>query len=182
MKIIYKVSALTALLVMLNACQLSPAQPEKTNQAATVSYSHYYLWLKTLSTTELFIEVKQLQRMLLSTANNNDKKQQLESKLLLIYSLPNPSIYQPYKAKALLNKYPLPDNTNNVTDSNLAFMVMLRDQLNSQLHLLRKQAQSKADYLADQAKKDVEIERLKKLLAQLKAIEKNISDHSLAND
>jgi len=185
MKVIYKISTLIVLLTTLSACQLSPYQESRRTQSANqteyLSYSDYYLWLKSLSSAELFIEIKQ-QKKWLSATEDADKKQQAESKSLLIYSLPNPTVYQPYKAKALLNKYPLPKDVSNETDDNLAFMVMLRDQLNSQLHLLSKQKQIETAHLAQQTKKNAEILRLKKQLTQLRAIEKNISGHSLTNE
>jgi len=181
MKGIYKTGTLITLLTMLTACHLTPHQAEQLKQSEAISYSSYYLWLKSLSSAELLIEVKQNLKLLSSTIDEI-KKQQLESKLMLIYSLPNPNVYQPYTAKALLNKYPLPNNVNNETDANLAFMVMLRDQLNSQLHLLSKQVKMKANFLDEKAKQNTEILRLKKQLSQLKAIEKSITGHSLVND
>ena len=166
------------LLATLSACQLTAYQAEDINNTTvTVSYSNYYLWLKSLSTAELLLEIKQQKSLLSSMVSYDDKTNQQENKLLLIYSLPNPAVYLPYKAKSLLNKYPLPNNVNNQADDNLAFMVMLRDQLNSQLHLLSKHTKLEATHLTAQANKDDEILRLKKQLAQLKAIEKNISKH-----
>jgi len=128
------------------------------------------------------LEIKQLKNELLSLEKHNSKKFPQESKLLLIYSLPNPAVYRPYQAKSLLNKYPLPENISNKVDNNLAFMVMLRDQLNSQLYLLnkhKKQEEIAATYVAKLSQKDAKILHLKKQLAQLKAIEKSISGHSL---
>ena len=183
MKVTYKISIFIALAVMLTACQLTEHQTEQLEpETIEVSYSDYYLWLKSLSSIELLIEVKQQRRLLASHKTNTHNTLQQESKLLLIYSLPNAAVYQPYKAKALLNKYPLPDNVNNKSDRNLAFMVMLRDQLNSQLYLMSKQTKRESLYLSEQTKKNAEILHLKKQLTQLKAIEKNISGHALGND
>lgn len=181
MKVSYKSILLISLSLLLSACQLTSSEIDNKQQTTVVSYSDYYLWLKSFSSTELLLEIKQLKSQLSANDNTIENNVQLESKLLLIYSLPNPAVYQPFKAKALLNKYPLPINTSNETDENLAFMVMLRDQLNSQLHLLSKQEKLETSYLAEQAKKQAEIMLLKKQLAQLKAIEKNISGHGLVN-
>jgi hypothetical protein len=183
MKVTYKTSMLVALSIMLTACQSTNDKAEHiTPVKIEVSYSDYYLWLKSLSSVELLIEIKQQKKQLSSTEKNDEDTLQQESKLLLIYSLPNPVVYQPYKAKVLLNKYPLPDNVSNKSDKNLAFMVMLRDQLNSQLHLLSKQTKIESLHLDEQAKKNAEILHLKKQLTQLKAIEKNISGHALTNE
>ncbi len=134
----------------------------------------------------MLLEIKQQENRLSSAEHNDYETLQRESKLLLIYSLPNPAVYRPYQAKALLNKFLLPDNASNKaninTDTNLAFMVMLRDQLNSQLHLLSKQTKLEDLFLAEQDKNKAEIIHLKKQLRQLKAIEKNISGHALTND
>jgi hypothetical protein len=139
------------------------------------------MWLKTLSSAELLIEI-QLQKESLSAIAANKKNQSThQNKLLLIYSLPNPAVYQPYKAKTLLNNYPLTKNINNQNDTNLVFMVMLRDQLNSQLFLLDKQEKLIEQQHQTQKRHDqqaIEIVRLKKQIAQLKAIEKNINNHT----
>ena len=179
----YEISLITSLLLLLSACQLIPndasSDAQKHNHTfEKISYSDYYLWLKTLSSAELLIEVKEQQKAfaLVDVPQRNHSRHQ--SKLLLIYSLPNPIVYQPYKAKTLLNSYHLPNNANSQTDANLVFMVMLRDQLNNQLHLLNEQVLLTKKHQQSQEAQTAEIDHLKKQLSQLKAIEKNINNHT----
>ena len=58
--------------------------------------------------------------------------------LIMLYSLPNSPIHNAYTAKSQLNDYQLEPYNNaifNATD--LAFVVMLKDQLNQQVHPYR---------------------------------------------
>ena len=58
--------------------------------------------------------------------------------LVLIYSLPNAPIHNPYTAKARLNAYGLPMESNLLlSNDDVAFFTMLRDQLNEQLLILQ---------------------------------------------
>lgn len=119
--------------VFLSACQVTSA-PEKTEiKPKEVNFSHYYLWLKTLDDPALIREEKS-QKSLLSKADEPSLDSQ--SKLILIYSLPFTSLHQPYKAKRLLNEHLL--TSNKKSKENVAFTMILRDQLNYQLALLAK--------------------------------------------
>ncbi len=156
------------LVLLLSACQILP------NQTESFSYSHYYLWLKTLSTAELTTEISTLkQSREAQKAQVNDNG---DIKLLLLHSLPNSPIYQPYRAKMLLNQYPLSANNSAVND-NLALMILLKDQLNAQLLLLEKHEQVDRKNQLQLAQQTILIQQLKKQLTQLKKIEKNINEH-----
>ncbi len=156
------------LVLLLSACQILP------NQTEPFSYSHYYLWLKTLSTAELTTEISTLkQSREVQKAQVSDNS---DIKLLLLHSLPNSPIYQPYRAKTLLNQYPLSAN-NSAANDNLALMILLKDQLNAQLLLLEKHQQVDRKNQRQLGQQTILIQQLKKQLTQLKKIEKNINEH-----
>jgi hypothetical protein len=174
-------SAIIILLASLSsACQMTdPVTDTKTETTDhSVKYSQYYLWLKTLSNKQLLLEEhKQLDLM---TSQLNDKAVS-QGKLILIYSLPNISFYQPYKAKRLLNEHLLA--SNNMNKENLAFTMLLRDQLNTQLHLLEKEALFKQDFTKQSNEHHAIIEKLNQQLNHvnqqlilLKQIDQNIND------
>jgi hypothetical protein len=120
------------LAILLSGCQTTSPVIEPAKKP--IDYSHYYVWLKTLSNIQLLTE-EQTQKS--STTSNSQKLINSQGKLILIYSLPNSTIHQPYKAKRLLNNLLLSEHALN--EHNLAFTTLLRDQLNTQLHLLQKQ-------------------------------------------
>jgi hypothetical protein len=174
-------SAIIILLASLSsACQMTdPVTDTKTETTDhSVKYSQYYLWLKTLSNKQLLLEEhKQLDLM---TSQLNDKAVS-QGKLILIYSLPNISFYQPYKAKRLLNEHLLA--SNNMNKENLAFTMLLRDQLNTQLHLLEKEALFKQDFTKQSNEHHTIIEKLNlqlnhvnQQLILLKQIDQKIND------
>jgi hypothetical protein len=174
-------SAIIILLASLSsACQVTaPVTEAKTETTYhSVKYSQYYLWLKTLSNKQLLLEEhKQLDLM---TSPLNDKAV-CQGKLILIYSLPNISFYQPYKAKRLLNEHLLA--SNNMNKDNLAFTMLLRDQLNTQLHLLEKEALFKQDFTKQSNEHHAIIEKLNQQLNHvnqqlilLKQIDQKIND------
>jgi hypothetical protein len=144
----------------------------------SVEYSQYYLTLKTLNNKQLLLEEKKL--LSLVTEPLKDKAL-IQGKLILLYSLPNPGLYQPYKAKSLLNEHLLA--SNNMSQGNLAFIMLLRDQLNIQLRLLEKQTRSDKEYNKQNDKNSVTIEQLNQQLEHvneqlilLKKIDKNINE------
>lgn len=144
----------------------------------SVEYSQYYLTLKTLNNNQLLLEEKKLLSLVTKPLNDKTLSQ---GKLILLYSLPNPGLHQPYKAKSLLNEHLLA--SNNISQGNLAFIMLLRDQLNIQLRLLEKQTRSDKEYNEQNDKNSVTIEQLKqqlehvnKQLILLKKIDKNINE------
>ncbi|PKH85394.1 hypothetical protein [Colwellia sp. Bg11-28] len=175
--------ALILLLTSLStACQVTEptviTHNEKTITNNSVEYSQYYLTLKTLNNKQLMSEEKKLQSLMTNQLNDKTLSQ---SKLILLYSLPNPGLYQPYKAKSLLNEHLLA--SNEMSQSNLAFIMLLRDQLNIQLRLLEKQSLSDKEYNEQNDKHNVTIEQLNqqlehvnKQLILLKKIDKNINE------
>ncbi len=166
---------------LLAACQLiAPINNQCSNESAEeiTAYSQYYLWLKSLSQKQLLAEETQQKYFI---KNQLDDKTFNQEKLIFIYSLANTPLHQPYKAKRLLNKYLLADN--NMSKNNLAFTLLLRDQLNIQLHLHQKQVKLKQDFTKKNDEKQASIEQLsqdlehmKQQLLLLKQIDKNIND------
>ena len=162
-----------------SACQMTtPA--DKTHNV--VSYSNYYLWLTTLNKKQVLTEEHKQQALLNNrlnkTVNDVDPSQ---GKLILIYSLANSPLHQPYKAKRLLNEHLLV--SNNMSKENLAFTMLLRDQLNTQLHLLEKQAQAskKFNKQSDEhhaiiAQLESQLKLVNQQLILLKKIDQNINE------
>ncbi len=163
-------SVATLLALLLSACQTTPYQTQ------SFSYSHYYLWLKTLSKNELAIEASTLTKENKTKSDNNS-----QMKLLIIHSLPNSPIYKPYRAKSLLNQYPLPATIEaenySAVSNNLAFMILLKEQLNAQLLLIEKYEQINKNNQLQLTKQAALIEQLQTQLNQLKKIERNINEH-----
>jgi len=183
-------STLFFLLLSSTGCQLLN-QPE----TLTTSYGQYYLWLKSLNQEELQEEIMQQKHNL--AVNDSDA----ELHLLLIHALPNSPIHNPYTAKALLNTFQLQYISSRYNSENLAFITMLRDQLNQQLLTLEKLSkalktgkknrliQSSLDkennkYKIIQKSLNKEnqqhqqsIKRLKQQIIQLKKIEQTINNH-----
>ena len=175
-------------IALLTICwQLSACQSIITTEQPESDLSHYYLWIKTLSSEELKFEInRQKQNQKNSIAN-------AELLLVMLHSLPNAPIHNPYTAKAQLNTYQLePYNSAIFTPKDLAFIVMLKDQLNQQLLLLKelnnfKGAYQQAQMLIatnekqlekqklDVARLNTQIEQLNKQLVQLKKIEQTIN-------
>jgi hypothetical protein len=144
----------------------------------SIEYSQYYLTLKTLNNKQLLSEEKKLLSLM---SNQLDAKTLNQGKLILLYSLPNPGVYKPYKAKSLLNEHLL--ISNNMGQGNLAFIMLLRYQLNIKLRLLEKQARSDKEYPEQREKNNITIEQLNqqlkhvnKQLILLKEIDKNINE------
>ena len=168
-----------------SACQTTTpvAAPVIDN---TPSYSQYYLWLKTLDHEQVKIEELAQKALMNSSASKDITVAQ--GKLILIYSLPNAYIHKPYKAKQLLNELLLTSNTQS--KENLAFTMLLRDQLNTQLRLLEKQVKSKNSFTKKSDEHHAIIEQLNqqfqqvntqliqvnKQLLLLKKIDKNINE------
>lgn len=159
---------ITLLLSALSGCQLLPY-----SNSDKVDFSHYYLWIKSLNDEEVAQEIIQ------QKSNKQSGYAKADLQLIMLYSLPNSPIYNPYTAKTKLNDFqlePYNDAIFNATD--LAFIVMLKDQLNQQLLLLEQLDNYKSAY--QQSKKvntaqQLKITQLNKQIIQLKKIEKTIS-------
>lgn len=162
-------SLLTILLLFsLSGCQLLDESSNKKTD-----FSHYYLWIKSLNEAEVAEEIVKQKGNIQSGYAHADVQ------LLMLYSLPNSPIHNPYTAKSMLNNYSLtPSIEASFSTADLAFIVMLKDQLNQQLLLLEKITNYRGVY--KQAKKlnaaqELQIHKLKKQIIQLKKIEKTIS-------
>ena len=161
------------------ACQVTEPKAvehiESENTQNSIEYAQYYLTLKTLNNKQLLLE----EIKLLSLMSNQLNDRFTQGKLILLYSLPNPGVYKPYKAKSLLNEHLLV--SNNMSQGNLAFIMLLRDQLNIQLRLLAKQARSEKTYTEQSEKHNVTIEQLNQQLEhlnkQLILLKKNRQKH-----
>jgi hypothetical protein len=172
------------LLMNVSACQLLFQETENSKDEIIdeTTYGHYYLWIKSLSDDELTQEVElQKQRHLQEDSS-------AEVNLLLLHSLPNSPIHNPYTAKAKLNQQIFQqyiESTFSVAD--LAFIIMLKDQLNQQLLLLRKliAQENKAEQNHEKLTKlqlekialNEKVMQLEKQIIQLKKIEQAISEH-----
>lgn len=169
------------LFIILMLSALSGCQLLEGLNNDKVDLSHYYLWIKSLNDEEIAQEITQQQ----SDKESGYGKANVQ--LIMLYSLPSSAIHNPYTAKTLLNDYPLPPyQDTSLSNSDLAFIVMLKDQLNQQLLLLKQITNYKGAY--QQAKKvnivqqvkinqlNKQIEQLNKQIIQLKKIEKTISE------
>jgi len=167
---------LLILLLLNTSCQLIN-QPTKL----MTSYGQYYLWLKSLTQEELQQEILQQKQNL--TTNKIDT----ELHLLLIHALPNSPIHNPYTAKALLNTFQQGYISTRYNSENLAFITMLRDQLNEQLLTLDKLAKTSLINKKNQSKiklidkknliQQQTVKRLTQQIIQLKKIEQTINEH-----
>jgi hypothetical protein len=156
------------LLSALSGCQLLDDSKSKT-----VDFSHYYLWIKSLNDDGIIKEITQ------QISNKQLGYALADFQLIMLYSLPNSPIHNPYTAKSLINDYSLALYSDTIfSDADLAFIVMLKGQLNQQLLLLEKINNYKAVY--QQSKKlntaqQFKIDQLNEQIIQLKKIEKTIS-------
>lgn len=156
-----------------SACQLTA--PPSSGASNSVNYSQYYLWLKSLNNEQLLQEEQQLLMV-----KQGEQTVRSQGKQVLLYSLPNPALYQPYKAKRLLNEILLV--SHNMSQDNLAFTMLLRDQLNVQLKLFEKQTLTDENFTQTHNEQRETIEQLAKQLQQvnqqlllLKQIDQNIN-------
>ncbi|GAA6203623.1 hypothetical protein [Thalassotalea sp. SU-HH00458] len=161
--------------IHLTGCQLT----EKSNDDS--QYSHYYLWLKSLSNQELLKETDKQKQ------NITDGYFKAEVNLALLYALPNSPIYNPYTAKTTLNKLTIPpEQAVQMSAADFGFISMMKDQLNQQILTLNKLIlteqlsqenqsllQSKA---AERSSLMSQIQKLKQQINQLKKIEIDINN------
>lgn len=170
-------------LMLLSACQNTTTYSPVNN----IRYGDYYLWLKTLSDQELIKEVN-LQKQLSLITKNTENHEQSDVKLLLLYSLPNSPIHNPYTAKSKLNQYQLAQQgSSRFNVDNLALIQLLRDQLNEQLLLFhqmmeKEKIQDKQQVIIETKNKNItqlqqQLAQLQEQLTLLKNIETNIDQH-----
>lgn len=170
----------------------------KTTPEVTVTmptYGDYYLWLKTLNNDELLQEVEQQRQKQESYSSDADIH------IMLLHSLPESPIYNPYEAKTILNELQLQYIQSRYNPTNLALITLLRDLLNEQLLTIQKQNDINVQFknnkkILSTLRKNIEkkdtkllnksneidelnksIQLLKEQINQLQSIEKNISEH-----
>ncbi|MDX2371099.1 MAG: hypothetical protein QNK36_22305 [Colwellia sp.] len=171
------------MLIAMSGCQLLGGSNSNKIESYTdkvelitdkANFSHYYLWIKNLNEEEIAEEIIQ------QKSNKESGDAQADVQLIMLYSLPISPIHNPYTAKTRLNDYPLaPHVETTFSDTDLAFIIMLKDQLNQQLLLLEQLTNYKGAY--QQSKKvnseqQLKIDELNKQIIQLKKIEKTISN------
>jgi len=185
-----KLVSLALLLLSTAACEVTPQQTSHTP-----TYGDYYLWLKTLDNDELLQEIDQQKK------NKAVKSPDADIYVMLLHSLPQSPIYNPYTAKSILNNLQLQYLESRYNPTNLALITLLRDLLNEQLLVRQKQNEitvernnAQSMLLALQVKNAIkdknllksstEIETLKQKVRileeqinQLHRIEKNINEH-----
>ena len=123
-----KHSLLPLILILLVGCKTTP---EVT--ASVPTYGDYYLWLKTLSNDELLQEVEQQRR------EQENYSSDADIHIMLLHSLPESPIYNPYEAKSILNELQLQYIQSRYNPTNLSLITLLRDLLNEQLLTIQKQ-------------------------------------------
>ncbi|MDG1753031.1 MAG: hypothetical protein P8I03_15440 [Thalassotalea sp.] len=166
---------LFAAFLHLSGCQLTETS---TNDS---QYSHYYLWLKSLSSDELLEETTK-QKQHISSGYFD-----AEVNLALLYSLPNSPIYNPYTAKTTLNKLTIaPQQAVQISAADFGFISMMKDQLNQQILTLNKLilteqlSQENQTLLkgkeTEHAALRVQLQKLKQQINQLKKIEFDINN------
>jgi len=175
----WRVIALLAFLMTVSACNVT--EPPATSVSITnetTQFSQYYLWLKTLTDEQIFIEEDKQNALL--NAQQVTVQIAAQSKLILIYSLSTGVLHQPYKAKRLLNEFLLAGSS--MSQENLAFTMLLRDQLNIQLKLREKHNNANKDFIKQSEDHHTLIEQLEQQLKQvnqqlilLKKIDQNIN-------
>lgn len=157
-----------------NNGQLESNSDKLESNSDTANFSHYYLWIKNLNRDEISQEIIQ------QKSNKESGYTQANVQLIMLYSLPTSPIHNPYSAKTLLNDYPLTPNIKTTfSDTDLAFIVMLKDQLNQQLLLLEQLTNYKGVYQQSKsvnAEQQLKIDELNKQIIQLKKIERIISE------
>lgn len=181
---------LVTLLLSISACEITP---QKNTTIPT--YGDYYLWLKTLDNDELLQEIEQQKK------NQDVKSPDADIYILLLHSLPQSPIYNPYTAKTILNELQLQYVESRYNPTNLALITLLRDLLNEQLLTRQKQSDIKVQFnnaknmlsalqkksgikdkkLIENSKEITELQQkvqmLEEQISQLHRIEKNINEH-----
>jgi len=196
MKSIKKLGLAVSLLasLILSGCVITQSS---SNQSANLAA--YYLWLTQLTPEQLEQEFN------LQKERSANEKSNAKLPLAILYSYPEASFHNPYTAKSILNQYTTP-NSESINNSivhlpaeDLAFLSMLKEQLNQQLlalqsivgkeqkiHLMSQKIkqQSKANKVLKNTIKDhkLKLATLKEQLAQLKTIENEINKRGVIDE
>jgi len=170
-----KLSTILLWLLISSGCQLTQKPPIEDQ------YSHYYLWIKSLSSNELLNEsIKQKQ-------NISGGYYNAEVNLAMLYALPKSPLYNPYTAKTKLNQLTLqPNQAVQLSSTNFGFITMMKDQLNQQILTLNKLLLTKQVLQEHQATLKGKVTehktlmlkslKLKQQIIQLKNIELDINE------
>jgi len=176
--------------LLLSGCQsLNPFNDKTSNDIKTHNnsrYGEYYLWLKSLSQTQLLAEIKQQKQSV------SDGFISAKINLLLLSSLPNSPVYNVYTAKSLLNELQKKSLLQPLSLSDQALLLVLKDQLNAQLFLYRDLEKNSQTIQQNNAQLAVQMQKqqlsvlqlnkkvnlLQKQINQLKNIEKTINEHN----
>lgn len=196
MKYLKKLGLAVSLLasLILSGCVITQ---DSSNQSANLAA--YYLWLTQLTPEQLEQEFN------LQKERSANEKSSAKLPLAILYSYPEASFHNPYTAKSILNQYTTP-NSESINNSivhlpaeDLAFLSMLKEQLNQQLlalqsivgkeqkiHLMSQKIkqQSKANEVLKNTIKEhkLKLATLKEQLAQLKTIENEINKRGVIDE
>jgi len=181
---------LVAIFIVITGCQTTQKPPVRTP-----TYGDYYLWIKTLNNDELLLEVEQQRQKQEGHSSDADIH------IMLLHTLPESPIYNPYEAKSRLNELELQYIQSRYNPTNLSLITLLRDLLNEQLLTIQKHDEINVQYKNNKkilarmqqkvgiqnkstlkqnkqiAELKQQIKTLKEQLTQLQNIEKNISEH-----
>lgn len=168
---------LIVVIFTISGCGL-PTALQSEKQVQYISLSQYYSWIKGLEPEQLASEI--------TLQQNRKAKQHQDASLylLLLHSLPSSTIHNPYTAKSMLNNGEFNQYIYSTVSSNdLAFVTMLRDQLNQQLLLLQAQQQNDNQASTQISKLKMQLtmhqqamQSLEEKLNQLKSIERQLSE------
>jgi hypothetical protein len=173
--------------LILSGCVIT-----QTTSSKSANLAAYYLWLTQLTPEQLEQEFD-LQKERSANKNSNAKLA-----LAILYSYPEANFHNPYTAKSILNQYTTPnsDSVNNsiihLPAEDLAFLSMLKEQLNQQLlalqnivskeqkiHLMhqkiKQQSKTNEALRSTIQEHKLNLATLKEQLAQLKTIENEIN-------
>ncbi|MGB0936155.1 MAG: hypothetical protein ACPGTQ_01790 [Colwellia sp.] len=183
---VFKTAIAFISVMLISGCQLTSetgAQVSNLNHSQSdgnqvcIDYGYYYSSLRSLSTSELLEEVE-TQKQALSSSQHEARM-----KIALLYSLPKSPIYNVYSAKTVLNKHTQSLTKENIGAHNLAFLSLLKDQLNQQIKLIASNNVIDELLLDNEVKSneiqalEFEVAGLLKKIEQLRKIEKVISSH-----
>jgi hypothetical protein len=172
--------AIILVLILSSACQLLEQKTDENclksnkNTTNTLNYAQYYLQLQQLSEGELLAEIYQ-QKIAISAGSI-----EAQVNLILIYSFPKSPTHSAYKAKSRLNQFFQDYPEYQFSNNDLAFIGLLKDQLNMQLSLFKQLVDQEINQ-EKQYEEAIELTKKVTLLqeqkVQLKRIENNISGH-----
>lgn len=158
-----KISIIFLWLLIGSGCQLNQNPPNE------YQYSHYYLWIKSLSSNELLNEVNKQKQ------NISSGYYSAEINLAMLYALPKSPIYNPFTAKTMLNKIvPNAQQAMQISSTDFGFIIMMKDQLNQQILTLNKLLLAKETSQELQASLKVNVTEKTRLMRQLLKLKQQI--------